>query len=208
VSEKKLTTRQKQAMESRRKLVDSATELFNRNGYQQTGVQDICAHAGLSVGVFYHYFPSKQELLQAILRSKNEELMELIANESRAQTHLEALLEIFGFICRQKMTGSVELICSSFAPSPAGGAVPDEKLVELISSVVRSAQEAGELTKDLPAERIAVDLLIAERGFQLYWCESGGGFDVQEGQREYLKRLLRGYLGPCGVIEGGKEEKP
>lgn len=199
MTEKKLTTRQKQAMESRRKLLEAATELFNEKGYQETGVQEICTRAGLSVGVFYHYFPSKQELLQAILRSKNDELMELIATESTARTHLEALLEVLGFVCRQKVEGSFAMVCTSFTPSPDGAAAPDPKLLEFLASIVRSAQEAGELTGDTAPEQIAFDLLIASRGYQLYWCESGGGFDVLAGQREYLKRLLRAYLGPNGV---------
>lgn len=206
MTEKKLTMRQKQAMESRRKLLESATELFNRNGFRETAVQDICAHAGLSVGVFYHYFPSKQELLQAILRDKNDELMELIDAESTAKTHLEALLEVFGFICRQKVEGSFAMVCTSFAPSPTGCAVPDQKLVEFIASIVRSAQETGELTTDFQPEQIAFDLLISSRGYQLYWCESGGEFDVITGQQEYLKRHLRAYLGPNGVLKERKDD--
>ena len=200
MTEKKLTTRQRQAMESRRKLLEAATELFNEKGYQETGVQEICARAGLSVGVFYHYFNSKQELLQAILRSKNDELMELIATESTARTHLEALLEVLGFVCRQKVEGSFAMVCTSFTPSPDGSAAPDPKLLEFLASIVQSAQETGELTGDTAPEQIAFDLLIASRGYQLYWCENGGGFDVLAGQREYLKRLLRAYLGPNGVI--------
>ena len=200
MAEKKMTTRQKQAIESRRKLLEAATELFNEKGYQETGVQEICVHAGLSVGVFYHYFNSKQELLQAILRSKNDELMELIATESTARTHLEALLEVLGFVCRQKVEGSFAMVCTSFTPSPDGSAAPDPKLLEFLASIVRSAQEAGELTGDTAPEQIAFDMLIASRGYQLYWCESGGGFDVLAGQREYLNRLLRAYLGPNGVI--------
>lgn len=200
MAEKKLTMRQKQAMESRRKLLDAATELFNEKGYQETGVQEICTHAGLSVGVFYHYFNSKQELLQAILRSKNDELMELIATESTARTHLEALLEVLGFVCRQKVEGSFAMVCTSFAPSPTGCVAPDPKLLEFLASIARSAQETGELTDAATPEQIAFDLLIASRGYQLYWCENGGEFDVIAGQREYLKRLLRAYLGPNGVI--------
>lgn len=206
MAEKKRTARQQQAAESRKKLVQSATELFNRNGYQATGVQEICTHAGLSVGVFYHYFPSKGEILQAVLQSKNEELMELIAAESTARTHLEALLEVLGFVCRQKVEGSFAMVCTSFTPSPDGSAAPDPKLLEFLASIVRSAQEAEELTKQIAPEQIAFDLLIASRGYQLYWCESGGGFDVLAGQQEYLKRLLRAYLGPKGMPGEGKED--
>lgn len=197
---KVLTNRQKQAMESRRRLLDAATQLFNEHGFRETSVQDICHQAGLSVGVFYHYFPSKQEALQAIFQRKSTELMELIDTESTARTHLEALLEIFGFICRQQVSDSFTMVCTSFSPSSSPMA-PDPKLVELITSIVHSAQLTGELSTQLDAQRITLDLLIASRGFLLYWCESGGSFDILPEQQCYLKRILRAYLGPNGKID-------
>ena len=66
------TNRQKQAAASKNKLVAAAMELFNEKGYEQTTVQDICKRAGLSVGVFYHYFPSKSDVLQTVRLRKNE----------------------------------------------------------------------------------------------------------------------------------------
>jgi AcrR family transcriptional regulator len=40
-----------------------ACELFARNGFAGTNIQDICAATGLSVGTLYHHFGSKEELL-------------------------------------------------------------------------------------------------------------------------------------------------
>ena len=161
---KELTSRQKQAQESRRRLLSAATDLFNEHGFHETSVQDICTRANLSVGVFYHYFSSKQEALQAILQSKSAELMDLIATESTARTHLDAILEVFGFICRQQVSGSFAMICTSFSPSPVNPMEPDQKLVDFLSTIIHSAQQTGELTPDFPPERIALDLLILNRG--------------------------------------------
>jgi AcrR family transcriptional regulator len=42
-----------------------AVDLFARNGFAGTNIQDICAATGLSVGTLYHHFGSKEELLAA-----------------------------------------------------------------------------------------------------------------------------------------------
>ncbi|MFZ1770865.1 MAG: TetR/AcrR family transcriptional regulator, partial [Caldilinea sp.] len=41
--------------------------LFYQKGYAQTSVQDIIGEMGVAKGLFYYYFPSKTDLLDAIL---------------------------------------------------------------------------------------------------------------------------------------------
>lgn len=51
---------------SRAKIIQSALELFARYGYSQTSVRMIAESAGISQGLLYNYFASKEELLRAI----------------------------------------------------------------------------------------------------------------------------------------------
>lgn len=197
---KELTSRQRQAIESKRRLVEAATDLFNENGFQDTAVQDICHRAGLSVGVFYHYFSSKQDALQAVLQSKTAELMDFIDAESTSRTHIEAILEVFGFICRQQTAGAFELVVNTFTPAIKKKVERDPRLRDFVYNIVESAQVTGEITDEFPYEVIAEDLLNSARGFVFYWCEEGGTFDVCAAQQAYLKRILRAYVGPNGKI--------
>lgn len=50
----------------RRDLLEAAAALFLQQGFDATPVDDIVARAGMSKGLFYHYFSSKQELLAAL----------------------------------------------------------------------------------------------------------------------------------------------
>jgi TetR/AcrR family transcriptional repressor of nem operon len=47
---------------ARQKLIDSAIELISTRSYNSVGVQEICEHAGVKKGSFYHFFPSKRDL--------------------------------------------------------------------------------------------------------------------------------------------------
>lgn len=53
--------------DAREKIVESAMELFHARSVSDVGVQEICEHAGVKKGSFYHFFQSKQDLVVAVL---------------------------------------------------------------------------------------------------------------------------------------------
>jgi AcrR family transcriptional regulator len=53
-------------------ILKAATKLFARRGLTDTKIGDIAAEAGLSHGLVYHYFPSKEAIFEAILEDKRE----------------------------------------------------------------------------------------------------------------------------------------
>lgn len=59
------------SVQSKEKLIDTALELFSSQGYTGTTVKDIAKEAGVTDGLIYHYFSSKEELLHAVLAKHN-----------------------------------------------------------------------------------------------------------------------------------------
>ena len=56
---------------AKNKILEVATELFYRQGYNATGVQQIIDEAGVAKGTFYTHFKSKDELGLAYMRSRS-----------------------------------------------------------------------------------------------------------------------------------------
>lgn len=61
--ERKPTRRQKQADAAKNKLRKSALDLFGMKGFENVTVEMVCQRAGVSKGLFYNYFSSKEEVL-------------------------------------------------------------------------------------------------------------------------------------------------
>ena len=53
--------------ERRKEILDTAEELFMKNGYENTAISDIVKTLGVAQGTFYYYFKSKNEIVNAIL---------------------------------------------------------------------------------------------------------------------------------------------
>lgn len=67
---------QARAEATRRRILDSAVDLFTELGYGETGLADVLARAGVSKGAFYYHFDSKEALAVAIIedyRRRNAE---------------------------------------------------------------------------------------------------------------------------------------
>jgi TetR/AcrR family transcriptional repressor of nem operon len=63
--------------ERRARILEAATELICRNGFQQTSVDDVIREAGLcGKAHFYHYFKSKEELGYAVVQHRFEQFAE------------------------------------------------------------------------------------------------------------------------------------
>jgi len=61
------------------KILGSAFELMAKNGYESTSISQIAAKAGVSKGLMYNYFSSKEELLKALIVNAFTEADELMA---------------------------------------------------------------------------------------------------------------------------------
>lgn len=60
--------RQERARKSYYALIDAATELFGKLGYDAVGTPEIAEAAGVSVGTFYRYFPDKHAIYIEVAR--------------------------------------------------------------------------------------------------------------------------------------------
>ena len=57
----------KDPQQRRNELIDIAEELFSKKGYDQTAISDIVRKANVAKGLFYYYFQSKDDVLNAII---------------------------------------------------------------------------------------------------------------------------------------------
>ena len=70
----------------RRQILDAAVRVFARSGYHGSRVGDIATEAGVAHGLLYHYFASKDEVLETVFRDNFGELLDRFRAVAEAPT--------------------------------------------------------------------------------------------------------------------------
>ena len=68
----------------KQEFINTAEELFCRNGYESTSVQDIIDSLNTSKGSFYHHFISKEALLEEICSRRADQISAAVLRECEA----------------------------------------------------------------------------------------------------------------------------
>ena len=89
-----------QASDAKDRLLNSALKLMYARSYGDVGVQEICEHAGVKKGSFYHFFPSKRDLTLAAIDRQWEGVRQQVVKEVLTGTNsplrrVEHCVELF-----------------------------------------------------------------------------------------------------------------
>jgi AcrR family transcriptional regulator len=86
------TLRDRKKERTRQAIVDAATELFQRQGYERTTIADIAAAAEIGTRTFFSYFASKEELLFPQADARVQAAVDAIANRGPGDGPVDVLL--------------------------------------------------------------------------------------------------------------------
>jgi len=85
--------------EARQRIINTALELFYRQGYLATGINQVISESGVSKNTFYYYFPSKDDLCVAYLQERHKIWTGwLIGHLNAKPTPYKKLLGLFDFL--------------------------------------------------------------------------------------------------------------
>ena len=147
--------------EKRRLLLDAAVRVFARKGYHTCRVGDIAEEAGVAHGLLYHYFASKEELLETVFRENWSDLLEAVKTvEESGEPAREQLRQVAAILLRswRRDPDLVRVLVREVARSPQVQLRVAEigEAFEALERIVRRGQEAGEFRSDLDPRLAAV----------------------------------------------------
>ncbi len=147
-----------QAVDKRRVILDAAIRVFARQGFHNCRVSDIAGEAGVAYGLVYHYFNSKDEMLNELFSQRWSLLLEASREaDVEGSTPRDKLAAIAGFIIEsyrhdpelmKVIIVEVTRAANSFGRTHLGEI---RKAYDLIEKIVADGQSEGTFRKDVDA---------------------------------------------------------
>lgn len=144
------------ARRNRERLVASARELLASEGVV-VSVDEITRHAGLGMGTLYRHFPTKEELVDAVLEDAFAELVELAERAADAE---DAWAGLTGFMEEALASHAANRGLKDMLAARGHGAkraqAMRERIHPLLRRLIERAQAQGALREDFTAEDLSL----------------------------------------------------
>ena len=193
------------AADKRRQILDAAIRVFATRGFHACRVSDVADEAGVAYGLVYHYFGSKEEILNTLFTERWQIMLDAIAEIDRQQD----------VAARDKLYSVASFIIDSYRHEPdlmkviivevtrAANSFGREHLAkireayDMIGQIVEKAQREGVFKPDISPDFAALMFYGAIEQLLSGWI-----FDVipaGEGDFEQAKSLVVEAI--CGGLE-------
>jgi AcrR family transcriptional regulator len=184
----------RKSAERRAQILDAAFDVFSRNGYTATSVNEIARAVGISqTGVIHHFAGGKIALLRAVLERRDAAAVSVLAGRT-GRDFLRGLVEISRTQRDQRGVVQLYTILAAEATDPEHPA--RAYFVERFRAIADGVAEAyeqvraeGGLREGVDPRRAALSSLASIEGLQLLWLD-GLDVDIAEDSR----RTINGFL--------------
>ena len=190
--------RKRQSTKSR--IVKAAWNLFFKNGYDKTTIEDIIAASKTSTGTFYHYFKGKESLLNSLsylFDEKYEELAGVINPELSAYDKLLFLNhELFYMIETSVDISLLAFLYSSQLTTKDKKSLSDHKryYFKWITEIISQGLDSGEFANTSSAEELMNIYAMYERALLYDWALFKGKFSLTEYSDKLLPHVLDTFV--------------
>ena len=194
------------AAQRREEILDAAHTLFTTKGFQSTTMEDILRIVGIAKGTLYYHFPSKEQILRAlvlrIVLQVEQQAREIAASSAPATDKLAAIMAAMRLVDTE-----TELVDQFHAPSNAEFHLLSitamiEHLTPVLAEVITQGVSEGTFSTERP--RDAIELLLSASGILLDHDIMNSGPDELARRHDSLiwagETLLGAKPGSLGIL--------
>lgn len=184
------TKRQEQARETKNRIYTSAIELMEKEGFDNITIADISEKAGVSVGAFYHYFESKNDILAEIFHRADEYFSTQVVNSLREGSVPEQIIEYFDHYAKFNITSGVETTQQLFSPKIKFFIKEERPMIKILHDLIIEGQNRKEIRGDIDAKELVRYFFVMARGIVFEWSLYDGSYNLEARMHKYMTYLI------------------
>jgi AcrR family transcriptional regulator len=173
------------------KIIQTALDIFSKNGYRATTMNDIAKEMGVSKGALYSYFKSKDDILKEIFQSNHQILREILCKSVDGQDYVLTMEKAYKLMT-EKYHEFIHTSFETFALASHDKNIrkiireDHEKDVEVLRELLQNLMEKGAVRTDVDP-RIMAQLVDAL--FTGIWLNLIMGYDNAEVHETWIRSI-------------------
>lgn len=189
-----MTNRDYQAQQTKNKIYDAAILLMQTNGVKQTTIEKICKKANVSVGSFYNYFRSKEEILLSVFESGDRYFADVVVPDIYKLSGREQINRFFWHYSHYIAGKGLDFIKHLYFNNENKSFIDRKRYMHKLLNMILQQQTAdGVMKTDLTPDELEDYLFIVARGIVNDWCLHEGEYDLADKTLFLINQLLSAY---------------
>ncbi|SIS03791.1 transcriptional regulator, TetR family [Peribacillus simplex] len=196
-----MNLRQQKALQTKRKILKTALELFNERGFNNVTVDEIIKRTSTSKGAFYNHFKSKHDIFLEKFKEIDgfyfEELLPKLDHLESVEQKLKLFFsmqmeymqinlgwDVMRTIYEQELNTERE---SFFL-------IPGRPLNQIMYNLCEEGQKKREFREDLTPEQMSTILIRVIRGILYDWSINKGNYSLKDEQENLFEVVIKGLM--------------
>ncbi|RDG33335.1 TetR/AcrR family transcriptional regulator [Oceanispirochaeta sp. M1] len=182
----------KKGKAARLKILDNSIKLFEELGYKETTIKEICRASAVGVGTFYHYFSSKQDILDEFIAFEQEEILKEITEYEDPSfiKKINKLLEIlFKYIELKGKEFMAAFLAKNMTNPQPENIFKVYNVREILRALLHDGEAAGQFRCVESPDYVCEILATMVIGYLSFWSSLRDSGKSEEELEQYRKNL-------------------
>lgn len=138
--------------------------MLEKQGYEKLKIEDICKKAGVSVGSFYNYFNSKNDILIEIYKRADDYFENEVKNNIKSISSLDKIIEFFDYYGTYNDLVGIEIMKQLYNSNNKIFPQKGKFMQMLLQEIILEGQNKNEIISNMTPNEIYDYFFIAAKG--------------------------------------------
>ena len=175
-------------------IVDVIVKLMDEEGMKNVTIKDICDKANISVGAFYHYFSSKESVVDDMYQVMDEYFLYNMDSISGHFTTYEDVIDFtshFGLFIEEWGYYANLLIIRTSIEDADKNLRSNRKIYNVLRDIILIGVQDKNFVLPIELDDLVSTIFITIRAYLLEWIKKGTDYSVRENMVRHMKWLMK-----------------
>ena len=172
------TSRDIQAKLTKEKIYKNAVKLIRKKGFDNISVNEICDKSDVSIGTFYYYFKSKENILFEIYKKADDYFENTVYENLKSDNYLEKVREYLFYYIKFVENDGLDMVKHLYIPDNKLFVKEGRAMQTILEEIIAEGQQKKQISERMSAKEAVRFCFVVMRGVVFDWALNDGSYDI------------------------------